>query len=240
VPRGTAEIFFRKVKFWKGDPPPVFVSGLGHLSSVPRRGRRALRSPSSLLPAPGPRPPQNIDGINYLFIKKGSIYFVATTKFNVSPSFTLELLDRVAKVFKDYCGLLSEEAIRKNFILLYELLDEMIVRARAADAGGGRGDGARERAQQGAMAPSEIAVPSPPTPPHSTRIRRGGSGPAGLQGDIFSRGSEPHRFVAVVGALVLESPPHPSPPPSTPPPLPPSFARARRTTATPSPRRPRR
>jgi Adaptor complexes medium subunit family. len=29
-------------------------------------------------------------------------------------------------VFKDYCGTLSEEAIRKNFILLYELLDEMI------------------------------------------------------------------------------------------------------------------
>ena len=49
-------------------------------------------------------------------------------QFNVSPSFTLELLDRLAKVFKDYCGVLSEESIRKNFILIYELLDEMIVR----------------------------------------------------------------------------------------------------------------
>jgi AP-4 complex subunit mu-1 len=29
-------------------------------------------------------------------------------------------------VFKDYCGTLSEEAMRKNFILLYELLDEML------------------------------------------------------------------------------------------------------------------
>lgn len=29
-------------------------------------------------------------------------------------------------MFKDYCGTLSEEAIRKNFILLYELLDEML------------------------------------------------------------------------------------------------------------------
>jgi hypothetical protein len=48
----------------------------------------------------------------------------------VSPSFSLELLDRLAKVFKDYCGVLTEEAIRKNFILIYELLDEMIVRAR--------------------------------------------------------------------------------------------------------------
>jgi AP-4 complex subunit mu-1 len=35
-------------------------------------------------------------------------------------------LSTIAKVFKDYCGTLSEEAIRKNFILLYELLDEMM------------------------------------------------------------------------------------------------------------------
>jgi len=30
------------------------------------------------------------------------------------------------KVFKDYCGVLNEDVIRKNFILLYELLDEML------------------------------------------------------------------------------------------------------------------
>jgi AP-4 complex subunit mu-1 len=33
---------------------------------------------------------------------------------------------RMAKVFKDYCGVLTEEAIRKNFVLVYELLEEMI------------------------------------------------------------------------------------------------------------------
>ena len=27
---------------------------------------------------------------------------------------------------QDYCGLLSEEAVRKNFVLVYELLDEII------------------------------------------------------------------------------------------------------------------
>jgi AP-4 complex subunit mu-1 len=32
----------------------------------------------------------------------------------------------MAKVFKDYCGVLTEESIRKNFILIYELLDEMV------------------------------------------------------------------------------------------------------------------
>ena len=67
-------------------------------------------------------------------------------QYNVSPAYTLELLDRTTKVclipalravivawsllqvFRDYCGVLSEESIRKNFILVYELLDEIIVR----------------------------------------------------------------------------------------------------------------
>lgn len=41
----------------------------------------------------------------------------------------LELLDRMTRVFKDYCGYLSEEALRKNFVLVYELIDEILVRA---------------------------------------------------------------------------------------------------------------
>jgi AP-4 complex subunit mu-1 len=44
----------------------------------------------------------------------------------VSPTTVIDLLSTIAKVFKDYCGTLSEEAMRKNFILLYELLDEML------------------------------------------------------------------------------------------------------------------
>ena len=31
-----------------------------------------------------------------------------------------------ADVMQDYCGLLSEEAVRKNFVLIYELLDEVV------------------------------------------------------------------------------------------------------------------
>jgi len=38
----------------------------------------------------------------------------------------LELLHRLAVLFKDYCGILSEEAVRKNFVLIYELLDEVL------------------------------------------------------------------------------------------------------------------
>lgn len=38
----------------------------------------------------------------------------------------LEVLQRVQKIIKDFCGILSEESIRKNFVLIYELLDETI------------------------------------------------------------------------------------------------------------------
>ncbi|XP_022768439.1 AP-4 complex subunit mu-like [Durio zibethinus] len=96
VVKGSAEIFFRKVKFWKEDgqeeAPPVF----------------------------------NVDGVNYFHVKVVGLLFVATTRVNVSPSLVLELLQRVARVIKDYLGVLSEDSLRKNFVLVYELLDEVI------------------------------------------------------------------------------------------------------------------
>jgi hypothetical protein len=88
------------------------VAGGGHCRGAPR-GRLAAPAHRPLLP---PR---------------------CAAQFNVSPSFILELLERLARVFKDYCGVLTEEALRKNFILIYELLDEMIVR-RGAPAEGPR------------------------------------------------------------------------------------------------------
>jgi AP-4 complex subunit mu-1 len=33
---------------------------------------------------------------------------------------------RISNIFKDYCGVLTEESIRVNFVLIYELLDEVI------------------------------------------------------------------------------------------------------------------
>ena len=68
----------------------------------------------------------NIDGINYIFLHKYSIYVVATTRFNVSPSLVFEYMNQIIKVIKDFCGVLSEEAIRKNFVLIYEIIDEMM------------------------------------------------------------------------------------------------------------------
>ena len=73
-----------------------------------------------------PPPVFELDGITYLCIKTSGLIFLATTRFNVSANLVLELLARLAKSFRDFCGILSEEAIRKNFVLVYEVLDEVI------------------------------------------------------------------------------------------------------------------
>ncbi|RRT77686.1 hypothetical protein B296_00026601 [Ensete ventricosum] len=105
VPKGSAEIFFRKVKFWKEDEeeeaPPVFVGICICKAS-------------------------NVDGVNYIHVKVAGLFFVATTRVNISPSLVLELLQRIARVIKDYLGVLNEDSLRKNFVLVYELLDEVI------------------------------------------------------------------------------------------------------------------
>ncbi|CAD2103957.1 AP-4 complex subunit mu, putative [Plasmodium vinckei] len=92
VLKGSAEIFFRKVKLHKGDPPPLFY----------------------------------LNGINYCFLKNNNLYYVLTSLFNISPSYLIELLYRLLKIFKDFCGQLTEEIIRTNFILIYEIVDEVI------------------------------------------------------------------------------------------------------------------
>ncbi|GET03871.1 AP-4 complex subunit mu [Rhizophagus clarus] len=73
-----------------------------------------------------PPPIFNVDGVNFLFTNVQGLYFVCTTKFNVSPFMIYELLGRIATLIKDFCGILSEECLRLNSSLVYELLDEII------------------------------------------------------------------------------------------------------------------
>ena len=98
-PHGAAELFFRRTIFWSSS-----LDG-GHCSAPPVF---------------------KINEVTYIWVKKNGLMFACNTRFNVSPSMIIELLNRVIKVFRDYCGVLDEEAIRKNFILIYELLDEAI------------------------------------------------------------------------------------------------------------------
>ena len=68
----------------------------------------------------------NVDGINFIYVKTEDLYIAISTLDNASPNYYLEVLDRLMKVIKDHIGDLNEETIRKNFVLIYEITDEMI------------------------------------------------------------------------------------------------------------------
>ena len=68
----------------------------------------------------------NIDGINFLHRKTDYIYFVISTLDNFSPNYYLELIDNLMIKIEDLIGDLTEESIRKNFILVNEIVDEMV------------------------------------------------------------------------------------------------------------------
>lgn len=95
----TYEVFFRKYNFWDGK-----------LSQAPR----------------GDCPPFFTEkGVQYAFVKRRQLFFVCTTRENASPNTLAEFLLRLVQLLKDYLGVVTEESVKKNFTLVYELLDEI-------------------------------------------------------------------------------------------------------------------
>ena len=45
----------------------------------------------------------------------------------IIPSLALELLGQIVGRIHDFCGALEEENLRTNFVLIYELIDEIVV-----------------------------------------------------------------------------------------------------------------
>lgn len=73
-----------------------------------------------------PRPIFCSGGISYAFIQHKNVYVVAVTKQNANAAMILTFLRRLVEVFVEYFKELEEESIRDNFVLVYELLDEMM------------------------------------------------------------------------------------------------------------------
>jgi AP-2 complex subunit mu-1 len=72
--------------------------------------------------------PVFLDGdTSFVFTRAGRLYVVAVTRSNVNAMMALELLSQLARVLEDYFGgAVSEEKIRGNLPLVYELLDETV------------------------------------------------------------------------------------------------------------------
>ncbi|XP_070004620.1 AP-1 complex subunit mu-2-like isoform X1 [Nicotiana tabacum] len=66
------------------------------------------------------------NGVNYMFIQHNNIYLMAASRQNSNAASLLFFLHRVVDVFKHYFEELEEESLRDNFVVVYELLDEMM------------------------------------------------------------------------------------------------------------------
>ena len=56
-------------------------------------------------------------------VKHENIYLVAVTKSNANAALVFEFLYRLVALGKGYFGKFDEEAVKNNFVLIYELLD---------------------------------------------------------------------------------------------------------------------
>lgn len=59
-------------------------------------------------------------------IYKNNIYFIVVVLNEVPPLFVIEFLHRVVSTFEDYFGECTEGSIKDNYVVVYELLDEML------------------------------------------------------------------------------------------------------------------
>ena len=56
-------------------------------------------------------------------LQRANIWLAAVTKQNVNAAMVFEFLLKVIDVMQSYFGKISEENIKNNFVLIYELLD---------------------------------------------------------------------------------------------------------------------
>ena len=68
-------------------------------------------------------PVTNIARTSFFHIKRSNIWLACVTKQNVNASMVFEFLHKMVVVMQSYFGKISEENIKNNFVLIYELLD---------------------------------------------------------------------------------------------------------------------
>ncbi|KAF5833389.1 Mu1-adaptin [Dunaliella salina] len=66
------------------------------------------------------------EGITYIYTQVSNLYLLAVTRSNVNAATVVVFLHRLIGVFKHYFQNLEEESLRDNFVIAYELLDEVM------------------------------------------------------------------------------------------------------------------
>ena len=65
-------------------------------------------------------------GHTYFYIQHNNLYFLAISRKNTNCMMAFAFLYQLVQVLIDYFKELEEESVRDNFVVIYELLDEMM------------------------------------------------------------------------------------------------------------------
>ncbi|TFK46655.1 clathrin adaptor, mu subunit, partial [Heliocybe sulcata] len=63
---------------------------------------------------------------SFFHVRINNLYIVAVTKCNANAALVFEFCYRFISIAKSYFGKVDEEAIKNNFVLIYELIDEIV------------------------------------------------------------------------------------------------------------------
>ncbi|CAH8681123.1 unnamed protein product [Schistosoma rodhaini] len=77
--------------------------------------RQQVRSPISI-----------VARTSFFHVKRANIWICAVARRNVNAAMVFQLLHALLNLMKDYFGRVTEENIKNNFVLIYEILDEVI------------------------------------------------------------------------------------------------------------------
>ncbi|KAL4457302.1 hypothetical protein ABPG75_012167 [Micractinium tetrahymenae] len=72
-------------------------------------------------------PVRQFGDASYIYLRSSNVYLLAITKRNSNAMMVMQFLSRLVDLVKSYChGEFSEEVVKGNFVLIYELLDEVL------------------------------------------------------------------------------------------------------------------
>lgn len=64
--------------------------------------------------------------MTFCYVQHNNLYLLAVTRLNTNAMAVVSFLHSLITVFAHYFGELEEESLRDNFVICYELLDEVL------------------------------------------------------------------------------------------------------------------
>ena len=71
-------------------------------------------------------PVVNLGACTFMYKRVQNVYIVAVTRANANAVMAFAFIDALVELLRSYFGKVTEHALKQNFVVVYELLDEII------------------------------------------------------------------------------------------------------------------